>query len=68
MVRGQSPDLSNLAATYLEEAVATFYAECMLASCVMLGVAAEVEFLELVEVAARCVAQEVPGDAYGWPN
>ena len=37
---------------YLEEAVAAFYADCLLSSCVMLGVAAEAEFLRLLNVAA----------------
>jgi len=39
------------AEAYLEEAVAAFYADCLFASCVMLGVAAEAEFLRLVDVA-----------------
>jgi hypothetical protein len=38
------------AVPYLEEAVATFYADCLLASCIMLGVAAEIEFLRLIAV------------------
>lgn len=47
------PDLSREAQGYLEEAVATFYAGCLLSSCVMLGVAAEAEFLRLVDVASN---------------
>jgi hypothetical protein len=39
------------AVAYLEEAVASFYADCLLASTVMLGVSAEAEFLRLVDVA-----------------
>jgi hypothetical protein len=45
------PDISPEAAAYLDEAVSAFYAGCLFASCVMLGVAAEAEFLRLVEVA-----------------
>lgn len=51
MVHHQVPDLSNRTAVYLEEAVTAFYAQCLLASCVMLGVAAEEEFLRLLNVA-----------------
>jgi hypothetical protein len=36
---------------YLEEAVAAFYSGCFLAATVMLGVAAEAEFLRLIDVA-----------------
>jgi hypothetical protein len=53
IVRKEVPDISNEAITYLDEAVAAFYAGCLLASCVMLGVAAEAEFLRLVDVAAK---------------
>jgi hypothetical protein len=52
MVRNEVPDISPDAVEYLDEAVATFYSDCMFACCVMLGVAAEVEFLRLVDVAA----------------
>ena len=45
------PDLTVEASDYLEEAVAAFYADCLLASCVTLGVAAEAEFLHLIDVA-----------------
>jgi hypothetical protein len=51
MVRQEVPDISTEAVTYLDEAVAAFYAGCLLASCVMLGVAAEAEFLRLVDIA-----------------
>ena len=51
LVKSYVPDISPEAIAYLEEAVAAFYADCLLASCVMLGVAAEVEFLRLVNVA-----------------
>lgn len=51
MVRHEAPDISKETLVYLDEAVAAFYADCMLASCVMLGVAAEAEFLKLLDVA-----------------
>lgn len=44
-------DLSPDAVIYLEEAVAAFYADCLLSACVLLGIAAEIEFLRLLEVA-----------------
>ena len=53
MVTAEVPDISPEARAYLEEAVAAFYSDCLLASCVMLGVAAETEFLRLVEVASK---------------
>jgi hypothetical protein len=53
MVTHEVPDVSAEASTYLEEAVSAFYAGCLLACCVMLGVAAEAEFLRLAEVASR---------------
>lgn len=52
MVRKEVPDLSSEAEVYLDEAVAAFYSGCMLASCVMLGVAAEAEFLRLLDTVA----------------
>jgi hypothetical protein len=52
VVKKEVPDISPEAVAYLDEAVAAFYAGCLLASCVMLGVAAEAEFLRLVDVAA----------------
>jgi hypothetical protein len=51
IVRKEVPDISSEAVAYLDEAVAAFYAGCLLASCVMLGVAAEAEFLRLVDAA-----------------
>jgi hypothetical protein len=53
MVKKEVPDISPEAVLYLDEAVAAFYADCLLASCVMLGVAAEAEFLRLLDVAAK---------------
>jgi hypothetical protein len=50
LVRKSVPDISAKAVPYLEEAIATFYADCLFASCVMLGVAAEIEFLRLIAV------------------
>ena len=52
LVRNEVPDISPDAVVYLDEAVAAFYAGCPLASCVMLGLAAEAEFLRLTEIAA----------------
>jgi hypothetical protein len=62
IVKKEVPDISTEAAAYLEEAVAAFYAGCLLASCVMLGVAAEAEFLRLVDVAAKSTKH---GRAFG---
>ena len=53
MIKGYDPDLSDQTLMYLEEAAASFYAECLLSASVMLGVAAEAEFLRLVEIAAK---------------
>lgn len=53
IVRHEVPDISPEAVAYLDEAVAAFYAECLLACCVMIGVAAELEFLRLVDVACK---------------
>ena len=53
ILRAEVPDVSTETITYLEEAVAAFYADCLLASCVMLGVAAEFEFLRLIDVATK---------------
>jgi len=53
LVKSEVSDISGEAVVYLEEAVSAFYAGCLLASCVMLGVAAEAEFLRLAEIAAK---------------
>jgi len=50
LVRQEAPDISSEAVIYLDEAIATFYSDCRLASCVILGVAAEIEFLRLIDV------------------
>jgi hypothetical protein len=47
------PDISPEAKVYLNEAVAAYFADCLLACCVMVRVAAEAEFLRLVDVAAN---------------
>lgn len=49
MVRKEVPNLDSITEKYLDEAVSAFYAGCFLASCVMLGVAAEARFLLLLE-------------------
>lgn len=51
IVRREVSDISAEAVTYLDEAVAAYFADCLLACCVMVGVAAETEFLRLVNVA-----------------
>lgn len=53
LVKNEVSDISPEALVYLDEAVSAFYAGCLLASCVMLGVAAEAEFLRLAEIAAK---------------
>ena len=44
-------DISPDAVVYLREAVAAFYTDCLLSTCAMLGIAAESEFLRLLDVA-----------------
>ena len=53
LVKNQVPDITREAITYLNEAVSAFYTGCLLAACVMLGVAAEVEFLRLIDTATK---------------
>ena len=50
-LRSGAVDISPDAVVYLREAVAAFYTDCLLSTCVMLSVAAETEFLRLLEVA-----------------
>ena len=50
-LHSQTTGLSCEALAYLREAVSAFYADCLLSTCVMLGIAAESEFLRLLEVA-----------------
>jgi hypothetical protein len=52
LVKAEAPDISAAALEYLQEATATYYTDCLLASCVMLGVAAEIEFLRLIDAGA----------------
>ncbi len=52
LVHDQAPGLSRQAFRYLDEAVQTFYAGCLLASTVMLGVAAECVFEDFIETAS----------------
>ena len=51
-------DISPESVVYLEEAVAAFYSDCLLSTCVMLGAATEIEFLRLLDVAKN-------NDTYG---
>ena len=51
MIKSYDPDVSAAGLLYLEEAAASFYAECLLSASVMLGVAAENEFLRVLDVA-----------------
>jgi hypothetical protein len=53
MVAKGAPDLLPATRLYLEEAVAAFYSGYYLSATVMLGVAAEAEFLRLIEVASK---------------
>jgi hypothetical protein len=50
LIKGEAPDISGIALNYLEEAIATFYSDCLLSTCIMIGVAAEIEFLRLLDV------------------
>jgi hypothetical protein len=50
-LRSEVTDVSPESIVYLEEAVAAFYSDCFLSTCVMLGSAAEIEFSRLLEVA-----------------
>ena len=53
IVTREVPDISAEAKVYLDEAVAAYFSDCLLACCVMVGGAAEAEFLRLVDVAAN---------------
>jgi hypothetical protein len=50
-LRSEAIDISPDAVVYLKEAIAAFYTDCLLSSCVMLSIAAESEFLRLLDVA-----------------
>jgi hypothetical protein len=51
MIKTYDPGISPAGVMYLEEAAASFYAECLLSASVMLGVAAETEFLRVLDMA-----------------
>jgi hypothetical protein len=51
LVKAEAPDLSAVTEEYLAEAIATYYVDRLLSACVMLGIAAEVEFVKLIETA-----------------
>ena len=55
-LRWEAADVSPDSVIYLREAVTAFYMDCLLSSCVMLGVAAENEFLRLLSVARNSKA------------
>jgi hypothetical protein len=50
-LRLETTDISGDAAVYLREAVIAFYMDCLLSTCVLLGMAAEGEFLRLLGAA-----------------
>ena len=50
-LRLETADISPDAALYLREAVTAFYMDCLLSTCVILGIAAEGEFLRLLGAA-----------------
>jgi len=55
LVKTEAPDISPDTEEYLNQAIATYYTDCLLASCVMLGVAAEIEFFRLIDTGAASV-------------
>jgi hypothetical protein len=50
-LRSEADDISSGSVVYLREAVTAFYAGSLLSACVMLGIAAESEFLRLLHSA-----------------
>lgn len=50
-LRSEATDLCPDALAYLREAISAFYTNCLLSASIMLGIAAESEFLRLLEVA-----------------
>jgi hypothetical protein len=50
-LRSEAADISPDTVVYLREAVTAFYTDCLLSACVMLSIAAESEFLRLLNVA-----------------
>ena len=55
-LRSEVTDISPEAVVYYREAVAAFYMDCLLSTCVMLSIAAESEFLRLLSVAKNSEA------------
>ena len=58
LLHAEVTDISPKSVVYFEEAVAAFYSDCLLSTCVMLGAAAEIEFLRLLDAAKN-------SDTYG---
>ena len=56
VLRSEAADISPDAVVYLREAVTAFYMDCLLSACVMLSIAAESEFLRLLNVAKNSKA------------
>ena len=50
-LRSEAIDISPEAVVYLREAVAAFYMDCLLSTCVLLSIAAESEFLRMLRIA-----------------
>lgn len=55
-LQSDAADISPDAVVYLREAVTAFYTDCLLSTCVMLSIAAESEFLRLLNVAKNSKA------------
>jgi len=55
VLESEALDVSSDSIVYLREAVAAFYANCLLAASVMLGLAAESEFLRLLDAAKNSI-------------
>ncbi len=58
VLHAEVTDISPKSVVYFEEAVAAFYSDCLLSTCVTLGAAAEIEFLRLLDAAKN-------SDTYG---
>ncbi len=50
-LHAEAADISSEAAVYLKEAIAAFYMDCLVATCAVLSIAAEGEFLRLLSAA-----------------
>ena len=55
-VRSKAAEVSPQAVVYLREAASAFYTDCLLSACVVLSMAAESEFLSLLNVAKNSKA------------